>query len=73
MEQVGEETIKQLLNLDLANKPEAQKPLIQFLTALGVSAERIQTSAIGKTIANAEAYKEMIEKQGSVDLGGTGI
>lgn len=64
LEQLGVDTIKHLLALDLANKPEAQKPLIEFLRAMGVSDEELATSSVVKTMAEQKAYADMVKERG---------
>ncbi|OGL66220.1 hypothetical protein A3B21_02025 [Candidatus Uhrbacteria bacterium RIFCSPLOWO2_01_FULL_47_24] len=60
--QLGTETVDKLLNLDLANKPEAQEPLLEFLAAMGIGSKRIKESNVARQMAEAAAYKNMSQK-----------
>ena len=64
LEQLGADTVKHLLTLDLANKPEAQKPLVEFLRAIGVSDEELATSSVAKQILEQKAYRDMLTERG---------
>jgi len=64
LEQLGEATVEHLMGLDLANKPEAQIPLLRFLAAMGVDAETLKGSKVAQALANSEAYREMVEQGG---------
>jgi len=62
LEQLGQETIDHLLDMDLANKPEAQNLLLQFLREMGVSDESLVNSRIGQTALSQKASRDIVEK-----------
>lgn len=64
LEQLGIDTIKHLLTLDLANKPEAQKPLVEFLRAMGVADEELATSSMVQKMLEQKAYGDMVKEKG---------
>ena len=53
LNQLGEETVAHLLDLDLANKPNAQMPLLGFLLAMGVGEDRIKKSRVAQAMRNS--------------------
>ena len=59
--QLDDRIVATLLTLDLANKPEAQKPLVDFLTAMGIQSKIIDNSRVGKTIEAAKDYARLIK------------
>ena len=76
LEQLGSDTADKLMKLDLANKPEAQMPLLQFLAAMGVSGEALKESPVAKALKNRKDYQQLVEDQGvkqQIDAMGLGI